>query len=59
MPECFPHLETFKKNIGKLNSLKSVHLKKKIKKNPDRPTQFFAFYGRSSEGNITIFFFLA
>ena len=38
----FPHLETQKKNIGKLNSL-TVRKKKKKKKNPDRPTQFSNF----------------
>ena len=52
IPPSFPHLETFKKNIGKLNSL--TVRKKKKKKN--RPTdQIFRFW--SGEGNITIFFF--
>ena len=33
------------------------HLKKKKKKKKKTPTLFFAFYGRSGEGNITFFFF--
>ena len=49
----FPHLETFKKNIGKLNSLT---VRKKKKKKQSRPTDpIFKFW--SGEGNITIFFF--
>ena len=47
----FPHLETLKKNIGKLNSL-TVRKKKKKK---SWPTPIFKFW--SGEGNITIFFF--
>ena len=50
----FPHLETLKKNIGKLNSL--TVRKKKKKKKKSRPTDpIFKFW--SGEGNITIFFF--
>ena len=37
----FPHLETLKKILE--NSTLSLYVKKKKKKNPDRPTQFFNF----------------
>ena len=37
----FPHLETFKKILE--NSTLSRYVKKKKKKNPDRPTQFLNF----------------
>ena len=48
----FPHLETLKKNIGKLNSLT---VRKKKKKKKSRPTDpIFKFW--SGEGNITFFF---
>ena len=39
----FPHLETVKKILE--NSTLSRYVKKKKKKNPDRPTQFF-YFGR-------------
>ena len=54
IPPSFPHLETLKKNIGKLNSL-TVRKKKKKKKNPDWPTQFLNF-GRVRAHNIFFFF---
>ena len=48
----FPPFRNFKKNIGKLNSLKERKKKKKKKIPTDRPN--FKFW--SGEGNITFFF---
>ena len=54
IPPEFSPFRNFKKNMGKLNSL--TVRKKKLKKNPDRPTQFFNF-GRVRATWIFFFFF--
>ena len=51
----FPHLETLKKILEKLNSLSLTVRKKKKEKKIDRPTDPIFKFG-SGEGNITIFF---
>ena len=51
--KCF--FKPFNTNFSKFFA--QIWHKKKKKKKKNRPC-FFAFYGRSGEGNITIFFFL-